>query len=142
MENFRRAQPVRGRAVRQNVQQPMMSLLAARSGGEATSTATNLQLANLARRSLSYVAALEARIERLQKQLGYAKMRKASVANHDPDLATATQSPESTRKDSMADIREAIHRKAARKRENSDVDTLVSDFGFMSVRNRTVSSHS
>lgn len=102
---------------------------------------TNPQFANLAPRSLSYVAALELKIEKLERQLQYARMRKASVANHDPDLTTATQPAESARKDSMANIREAIHRKAARKRENSDVDTLVSDFGFMSVRNRLASSH-
>jgi hypothetical protein len=35
------------------------------------------------------------------------------------------------RKDSLATIRAAIHRKAARKRENSDVNSLVSDFGYL-----------
>jgi len=35
------------------------------------------------------------------------------------------------RKDSLAVIRAAIHRKAARKRENSDVNALVSDFGYL-----------
>jgi hypothetical protein len=38
---------------------------------------------------------------------------------------------EHDRKDSLATIRAAIHRKAARKRENSDVNSLVSDFGFL-----------
>ena len=38
------------------------------------------------------------------------------------------------RKDSLANIRAAIHRKAARRRENSDVNTLVSDFGFLWVQ--------
>lgn len=37
----------------------------------------------------------------------------------------------SGRKDSLATIRAAIHRKAARKRENSDVNALVSDFGYL-----------
>lgn len=35
------------------------------------------------------------------------------------------------RKDSLANIRAAIHRKAERKRENSDVNSLISDFGFL-----------
>jgi hypothetical protein len=35
------------------------------------------------------------------------------------------------RKDSLATIRAAIHDKAARKRETTDVNELVSDFGFL-----------
>ena len=76
----------------------------------------------------SYVAALELRIEKLERRISYAKSRKASVALHDPDaLATA----QLDRRDSLASIRAAIHRKAARNRESSDVDLLVSDFGFL-----------
>lgn len=37
------------------------------------------------------------------------------------------------RRDSLASIRAAIHRKAARTREDHDVNSLVSDFGFLSV---------
>lgn len=76
----------------------------------------------------SYVAALELRIEKLERRLQYAKSRKASVALHDPDASALTQTD---RRDSLAVIRAAIHRKAARKRENSDVNSLVSDFGFL-----------
>jgi len=76
----------------------------------------------------SYVAALELRIEKLERRLQYAKSRKASVANHEPD-ASAMVEPD--RKDSLARIKAAIHRKAARNRENSDVNSLVSDFGYM-----------
>lgn len=76
------------------------------------------------------MAALELRIEKLQGRLAYAKSRKASVAMHDPD---AIHTVEQGRKDSLAVIRAAIHRKAARKRENSDVNSLVSDFGFLCV---------
>lgn len=79
----------------------------------------------------SYVAALELRIEKLEKRLQFAKSRKASVALHDPD--TSTFNPQMDRRDSLAAIRAAIHRKAARKRENSDVNSLVSDFGFLLV---------
>jgi hypothetical protein len=35
------------------------------------------------------------------------------------------------RKDSLATIRAAIHGKAARRREATDVNELVSDFGFL-----------
>jgi hypothetical protein len=78
--------------------------------------------------SLSYVAALELRIEKLEKRIAYAKSRKASVANHESDsLSTAHVD----RRDSLASIRAAIHRKAARTRENSDVNSLISDFGFL-----------
>lgn len=79
----------------------------------------------------SYVAALELRIEKLEKRLQFAKSRKASVALHDTD--TSTFNPQMDRRDSLAAIRAAIHRKAARKRENSDVNSLVSDFGFLLV---------
>lgn len=75
----------------------------------------------------SYVASLESRVEKLEKRLAYARLRKASVAMHDVD--TPTELPD--RKDSLATIRAAIHGKAARKREAADVNELVSDFGFL-----------
>lgn len=74
------------------------------------------------------MAALELRVEKLERRLAYARSRKASVAQHESDAAPAA---EMDRKDSLATIRAAIHRKAARKRENSDVNSLVSDFGFL-----------
>lgn len=80
----------------------------------------------------SYVAALELRIEKLNNRLAFAKMRKDSVAVKDIDALTST-ADQSTRKDSYADIRAAIHRKAARNREKEDVELLVSDFGYMCV---------
>jgi hypothetical protein len=52
------------------------------------------------------------------------------VGFHDPD---ASANADVDRRDSLATIRAAIHRKAARIRENSDVNSLVSDFGFLSV---------
>jgi cell division septum initiation protein DivIVA len=75
----------------------------------------------------SYVAALELRIEKLEKRLAYARSRKASVNLHDTDA----QPTEIDRRDSLANIRAAIHRKAARNRENSDVNSLISDFGYL-----------
>ncbi|KAF5603702.1 GAL4-like transcriptional activator [Fusarium subglutinans] len=80
----------------------------------------------------SYVAALELRIEKLEKRLQFAKSRKASVALHDTD-ASAFNVQQMDRRDSLALIRAAIHRKAAQKRETSDVNSLVSDFGFLLV---------
>ena len=78
----------------------------------------------------SYVAALELRIEKLERRLAYARSRKASVAQHESDLP-AVPEDEPLRKDSLANIRAAIHRKAERKRENSDVNSLMADFGFL-----------
>jgi hypothetical protein len=78
----------------------------------------------------SYVASLESRVEKLEKRLAYARSRKASVAMHDGD--EPVEAPD--RKDSLATIRAAIHGKAARRREAADVNELVSDFGFLSVR--------
>lgn len=77
----------------------------------------------------SYVAALELRVEKLERRLAYARSRKASVTMHESDAPSLTAGTE--RKDSLATIRAAIHRKAARKRENSDVNALVSDFGYL-----------
>jgi hypothetical protein len=89
------------------------------------------QLLTPARAPTSYVAALELRIEKLERRIAYAKSRKASVALHESDsLAVAHVD----RKDSLASIRAAIHRKAARTRENSDVNSLISDFGFLYER--------
>ncbi|RFN53144.1 gal4-like transcriptional activator [Fusarium flagelliforme] len=83
-----------------------------------------------------YVAALELRIEKLEKRLQYAKSRKASVAMHDND-ASAFNVQQMDRRDSLALIRAAIYRKAAHKRETLDVNSLVSDFGFLSVNATT-----
>jgi hypothetical protein len=76
--------------------------------------------------SLSYVASLESRVEKLEKRLAFARLRKASVAMHDGE---EPETPD--RKDSLATIRAAIHGKAARRREAADVNELVSDFGFL-----------
>ncbi|KFY36005.1 hypothetical protein V494_05398 [Pseudogymnoascus sp. VKM F-4513 (FW-928)] len=77
-----------------------------------------------------YVASLESRVEKLEKRIAYAKLRKASVTMHEGDSPPMTP-PD--RKDSLAAIRAAIQGKAARRREATDVNELVSDFGFMTV---------
>lgn len=75
----------------------------------------------------SYVAALELRVEKLEKQIRYAKERKASVALNDGESLPTN----SDRKDSMAAIRSAVRRKAEMKQEKADLDSLVSDFGIL-----------
>ncbi|KJZ78350.1 hypothetical protein HIM_02388 [Hirsutella minnesotensis 3608] len=99
-----------------------------KAGRENECSAANDQFARGKERS--YVAALELRIEKLEGRLQYAKSRKASVAFHEPDAAAMSQMD---RRDSLASIKAAIHRKAARSRENHDVNSLVSDFGFLTV---------
>ncbi|KAL2015316.1 hypothetical protein VTK56DRAFT_5809 [Thermocarpiscus australiensis] len=103
-----------------------------KAGRESECSAANDQFARGKERS--YVAALELRIEKLERRLSYARSRKASVALHDPDAAPAI---DPSRKDSLAFIRAAIHRKAARNREYADVNSLVSDFGYLSVNATT-----
>lgn len=100
----------------------MISLRRGRKGGKRSS-----QYYFCISNRQSYVASLESRVEKLEKRLAYARMRKASVAMHDID--TPTELPD--RKDSLATIRAAIHGKAARRREAADVNELVSDFGFL-----------
>ncbi|KAJ4196860.1 Zn(2)-C6 fungal-type domain-containing protein [Fusarium falciforme] len=104
-----------------------------KAGRASECSAANDQFARGKERS--YVAALELRIEKLERRLQYAKSRKASVALHDPDTALNIQPMD--RRDSLAAIRAAVYRKAARKKENSDVNSLVSDFGFLSVNATT-----
>ncbi|GJN68347.1 Zn(II)2Cys6 cluster transcripitional activator [Purpureocillium lilacinum] len=99
-----------------------------KAGRQSECSAANDQFARGKERS--YVAALELRIEKLERRLQYAKSRKASVALHDPDASIAS---EVDRRDSLATIRAAIHRKAAKHRENHDVNSIVSDFGSLSV---------
>ncbi|KAL8376676.1 hypothetical protein RB595_007679 [Gaeumannomyces hyphopodioides] len=102
-----------------------------KAGRENECSAANDQFARGKERS--YVAALELRVEKLERRLKFAKSRKASMALHDMDLPPSA----SDRKDSLANIQAAIYRKAARHRENSDVNALVSDFGFLSVNATT-----
>ena len=84
------------------------------------------------KRLYSYVAALELRIEKLERRLAFARLRKASVARHNSEAGPMIMT-ESARKDSLAKIRDAIHRKAARRREDSDVNSLMAEFGFLWV---------
>ncbi|KAK1759217.1 fungal-specific transcription factor domain-containing protein [Echria macrotheca] len=91
--------------------------------------------ANKEGRERNYVAALEARKEQLERHLAYAQSRKASIAQRETeDPASIMPSTDANgRKTSLDTIREAMLQKASRKRENSDVNTLVSEFGYMSI---------
>ncbi|KAI0025435.1 fungal-specific transcription factor domain-containing protein [Xylariomycetidae sp. FL0641] len=104
-----------------------------KAGRDNECSAANDQFARGKERS--YVAALELRIEKIERRLAYARSRKASVSQHETDgLPTI---PEGDRKDSLATIKAAVYRKAERKRENSDVNSLMSDFGFLSINATT-----
>ncbi|KAL2166973.1 hypothetical protein VTG60DRAFT_1896 [Thermothelomyces hinnuleus] len=103
-----------------------------KAGREKECTAANDQFARGKERS--YVAALELRIEKLERRLSYARSTKASIALHGPDEPPAA---DPNRKDSLAFIRAAIHRKAARTQENADINALVSDFGYLAVNTTT-----
>ena len=70
----------------------------------------------------SYVSSLEARLEKLEKQLSQAKGRKASVTMLDCV-------PSSVEPSTQAHLN-GYHRRTQRN-EASDVNDLVSDFGFL-----------
>ncbi|KXJ92095.1 fungal-specific transcription factor domain-domain-containing protein [Microdochium bolleyi] len=105
-----------------------------KAGRESECSAANDQFARGKERS--YVAALELRVEKLERRLAFARLRKASVARHDSEAGPMAMT-DSSRKDSLAKIRDAIHRKAARRREDSDVNSLMAEFGFLSVNATT-----
>ena len=70
----------------------------------------------------SYVSSLESRLEKLEKQLSQAKCRKASVTMLDSvplPPATSTQAHLNS------------HDRRTQRKEASDVNDLVSDFGFL-----------
>ncbi|KAI0906102.1 fungal-specific transcription factor domain-containing protein [Ustulina deusta] len=102
-----------------------------KAGRDSECSAANDQFARGKERS--YVAALELRIEKMERRLAFARSRKASLAQH----ASLPPIPPTDRKDSLANIQAAMYRKAARSRENSDVNSLISDFGFLSVNATT-----
>ena len=86
----------------------------------AECASTNDQFARGKERS--YVATLESRVEKLERRLAESRARrKSSVAMFDIDtLSTRGSSLESHR-----------IQKAARRKEASDIDDLVADFGYL-----------
>ena len=71
----------------------------------------------------SYVASLETRVEKLEKQLAQAKARKAST---NASGAQFRLSPESR-------VSPKVESSVAQRQEASDVNDLVADFGFLYV---------
>ncbi|KAK4222238.1 fungal-specific transcription factor domain-containing protein [Podospora fimiseda] len=108
-----------------------------KAGRENECSAANDQFARGKERS--YVAALELRVEKLERRLKHARLRKASVAFHDPDVPPSAlpSTHNSGRRDSLDELTLMIRRKEARTRENSDVNALVSDFGTLSINATT-----
>lgn len=90
-------------------------------------SSTNDQFARGKERS--YVATLEARVEKLEKKIEEAKARRQS------SLTMLDYDPASTpRKLSTDTIKRPVESKrAARRRELFNIDSLVSDFGLLSV---------
>ena len=93
-----------------------------RAGRTAECASSNDQFARGKERS--YVASLESRIEKLEKQIAQTKQRKSSATMPDYFATPTTPSSESSR-----GVRPRSQRKEA-----SDVDDLVADFGFMCVQ--------
>lgn len=99
-----------------------------KSNRAAECSSTNDQFARGKERS--YVATLEARVEKLEKKLNEAKARrKSSVAMPDYDAAGT---PRRTSVDTLK-ASKPISKRAARRKEASDIDELVSDFGLLAV---------
>lgn len=73
----------------------------------------------------SYVASLESRVERLEKQIEQAKARRSSFVMFDPYLAPPTSAQQE------APSRRIGTGKQSQRKEASDVDDLVADFGFL-----------
>jgi hypothetical protein len=88
----------------------------------AECASTNDQFARGKERS--YVATLESRVEKLERRLAESRARrKSSVAMFDIDSS-------STRRPSLESHK---IQKAARRKEASDIDDLVADFGYLYI---------
>ncbi|KAK8181515.1 fungal-specific transcription factor domain-containing protein, partial [Phyllosticta paracitricarpa] len=101
-----------------------------KSGRANECSSTNDQFARGKERS--YVATLEARVERLEKKLAEVKQRRQSSITMSDSDAQATPRPLGApdipdRKPNVSEV------KAARRKEEADINDLVSDFGLLSV---------
>ncbi|KAF2143635.1 uncharacterized protein K452DRAFT_357287 [Aplosporella prunicola CBS 121167] len=97
-----------------------------RANRAAECSSTNDQFARGKERS--YVATLEARVEKLEKRLAEIKARRQSsmAMDHEPQ-----DHPPS--RPSLAENQKPSDKKSARRKEESDINDLVSDFGLLSV---------
>jgi hypothetical protein len=89
-------------------------------------SSTNDQFARGKERS--YVATLESRVEKLERKIAEARARRKSSSVLMQDSETAT--PRRTSVDTVKAVR-PISKRAARRKEASDIDELVSDFGLL-----------
>jgi hypothetical protein len=89
-------------------------------------SSTNDQFARGKERS--YVATLEARVERLEKKIHEARARRKSSSIHMQESEAATP-----RRQSVDTVKatKPISKRAARRKEALNIDELVSDFGLL-----------
>jgi hypothetical protein len=89
-------------------------------------SSTNDQFARGKERS--YVATLEAKVERLEKKIAEARARRksSSVPMYDADTAL----PRRTSVETVKGVK-SLTKRAAWRKEASDIDELVSDFGLL-----------
>lgn len=89
-------------------------------------SSTNDQFARGKERS--YVATLESRVERIEKRIAEARMRrKSSVLMLD---MSENSTPRRTSVDTLRAVK-PVSKRAARRKEAFDIDNLVSDFGLL-----------
>ncbi|KAF2750165.1 hypothetical protein M011DRAFT_397108, partial [Sporormia fimetaria CBS 119925] len=100
-----------------------------KSNRAAECSSTNDQFARGKERS--YVATLEARVERLEKKIAEARARRKSSAVLMHDAAEATP----TRRTSVDTVKPSkpVSKRAARLKEDNDIAELVSDFGLLAL---------
>jgi hypothetical protein len=97
-----------------------------RANKSSECSSTNDQFAKGKERS--YVATLEARVERLTQKINETReRRKSSLAMMEPGVWTPSH------RGSVDGNNRPKDRKAARRKELSDIDELASDFGFLYV---------
>ncbi|KAI9796496.1 MAG: hypothetical protein M1833_006164 [Piccolia ochrophora] len=118
MENSPRVQLVRSLEGAANAQAPTINSRKERSEAPA------LKLG-------SYVASLESRIEKLEKRLAKARSQHNSGTSNAEQLVSP--SIEQEENGHVSSLPKAPRSRAAKRREASDVDSLVSDFGFLAV---------
>jgi hypothetical protein len=104
-----------------------------KSGRAKQCSSTNSQFAPGKERS--YVATLEAKVERLQKRIGEAKKRRKSSLSM---LDVASPITPLSGKSAFDSIDRRRDRRLRFKQELSCIDELVSDFGFLYAQNITL----
>ena len=85
---------------------------------------------------------LESRVERLEEKIADARARRKSSSVHmlDTDTPVASATPRRTSVDTVKAPKQ-ISKRAARRKEASDIDELVSDFGLLYVLTPNIPYH-